>query len=202
MSVGRLEAFSDGVLAVVITILVLELKVESGAPLGEQLSRQWPVWLAYVVSFVIVGVIWVQHHALFALASRVDRPVLYVNLVLLFAVSLVPFTASSVGAFLRGDRADARLAVQLYGASMELMAVAFTVILWLLLSRGALAVDVPRERAHAALRRFGVGIAVYPALMLVAFLSPVAALLGYAVVVVLYAAERTPVAARAEVSRG
>jgi len=194
MSTGRLEAFSDGVLAVIITILVLELKVEAGGPgLAEQLSEQWPVFLAYLVSFAVVGVIWIQHHALFRLAERVDKTVLVWNLVLLLAASLLPFAAKAVGGFVAGELADAHLAILLYGACMELMAIAFTVILWRLLSAGLTHVAVPVEGIRPAVLRFGVGTVIYPVIVAIGFVSPVAALVGFGVVVLAYLAERTPI---------
>lgn len=192
MSTGRLEAFSDGVLAVVITILVLELHVEAGTGLGEQLREQWPVLLAYLVSFAVVGVIWIQHHALFRLVTSVDRVVLVWNLVLLLAVSVVPFAARAVGAFLDGDPADARLAIALYGLSMEAVAIAFTAILWHGLRAGLTYSSVPLERARAAVLTFGTGTLVYPVVVAIGFWSPPAALVGFALVVCLYLAERTP----------
>ena len=192
MSPSRLEAFSDGVLAVVITILVLELHVEPGTGLAAQLAEQWPVLLAYLVSFAVVGVIWIQHHALFRLVASVDRVVLVWNLILLLAVSLLPFAAKGVGAFLDGDPSDARLAIALYGISMEAMAIAFTVILWHVLRAGLGKEPTSRADARRSVLRFGAGTLVYPVVIAIGFWSPVAALVGFGLVVCLYLAERTP----------
>jgi len=94
---GRVEAFSDGVLAVAITLLVLDLRVDvhSSEPLSAQLRREWPTFVAYAVSFFIIGVIWLNHHSLFRLASRVDRRVLVYNLLLLVFVTAIPFTTAT-----------------------------------------------------------------------------------------------------------
>src|SRR5881398_2953808 len=90
MHKGRLEAFSDGVLAIIITIMVLELKV----PHGADLSSLWPllpVFLSYVLSFIYIGIYWNNHHDMFQVTSRVSGSILWANLLLLFWLSLVPF---------------------------------------------------------------------------------------------------------------
>lgn len=192
MNKTRLEAFSDGVLAVIITILVLELEIVHTEPLGEQLRQQWPTFLAYLVSFVILSAIWVQHHALLALAREVDRTILLLNLVLLLAVSLVPFAAKAVGAFLKDGGDDARLAVLIYAACMEVAAIAFTAMFAHLLRRGLTDRTFSPGESRTALVRFGVGTVIYPALIVVGLFSPLVALVGYALVVLVYLVERTP----------
>jgi uncharacterized membrane protein len=94
--VGRVEAFSDGVIAIIITIMVLELKAPE-EPGWEHLTRLWPVGLAYVISFAYVGVYWVNHHRLFSHARRVTNALVWLNLGLLFALSLVPFSTAYLG---------------------------------------------------------------------------------------------------------
>ena len=127
MNKGRLEAFSDGVLAVAITLLVLDLHldVSSGHKgVGTQLREEWPSFAAYLVSFFFIGVIWVNHNALLALAARVDRVLTFYNLLLLMWVTTIPFTTSTFAGFLREGGTDARWAVLLYGISIEGMAIA------------------------------------------------------------------------------
>ena len=94
MTKARLEAFSDGVLAVAITLLVLDLHLEPSREhsLLSQLLAAWPSFAAYVVSFLVIGVIWVNHHSIFRLAATVDRLLLFWNLVLLMFVTAIPFT--------------------------------------------------------------------------------------------------------------
>jgi uncharacterized membrane protein len=94
--VGRVEAFSDGVIAIIITIMVLELKAPE-EPGWDHLLRLWPVGLAYVISFAYVGVYWVNHHRLFSHAQRVTNALVWLNLGLLFALSLVPFSTAYLG---------------------------------------------------------------------------------------------------------
>src|SRR5262245_25055899 len=96
MGKGRLEAFSDGVLAIIITIMVLELKVPHGITLRD-LAPLWPVILSYALSFVNIGIYWNNHHHMFHAAEKVSGRILWTNLHLLFWLSLVPFTTGWMG---------------------------------------------------------------------------------------------------------
>ena len=123
MDRSRLEAFSDGVFAVAITLLALDLTVEGpghGALL-EQLTRKWPAFLAYLISFFMIGIIWVNHHALVRSITKVDRLLLFLNLVLLLFVVLIPFTTSTEAAYFPHNNNDARLAMALYDQSKDLI---------------------------------------------------------------------------------
>src|SRR5436309_13539589 len=93
MRTNRVEAFSDGVLAMAITLLILEISVPDvkGDDLLDALGHQWPSYVAYVVSFLTIGIMWVNHHALFDHIRIVDRGLLFVNLFLLLAIAFVPF---------------------------------------------------------------------------------------------------------------
>src|SRR6266705_3217942 len=96
MGKGRIEAFSDGVIAIIITIMVLELKVPHGDDLPA-LGAQWPVFFSYVLSFVNVGIYWNNHHHLFHAVKHVSGKVMWANMHLLFWISLFPFTTGWVG---------------------------------------------------------------------------------------------------------
>ena len=194
MGKARLEAFSDGVMAVVITLLVLDLHVypEGHGSLGQQLVQEWPSFAAYAVSFFIVGVIWVNHHALMTLVARVDRVLLYVNLVLLLFVTTIPFTTSTLASFLREGGTDARLAALLYGVSMEGMAVSFTVMLRHMVRRQLLHEPVDADTGRRAVRRFGLGTLVYPVIVAVGMVSAPVMLLLYAALTGFYVTEQTP----------
>ena len=194
MDRGRLEAFSDGVLAVAITLLVLDLHIEvGGKSLGSQLLDEWPSFAAYVLSFFVIGVIWVNHHALFSLASRVDRTVMFANLVLLFWVTTIPFTTSTLASYLRADGSDARYAVILYGLSMEGMSIGFTLILRHLLKFRLTVRPVGVEQGRRAVARFGLGLIVYPVIMVVGLFSPIAMLVLYGILTIYYVLEQTPI---------
>jgi len=122
MERDRLTAFTDGVLAVIITIMVLELKPPEGASLAD-LSRLWPVGLSYVLSFVYIGIYWSNHHHFFQLVDKVDGAVLWANLHLLFWLSLVPFATAWMG-----EHEGAAVPAALYGLSLLAAAVAWYVM--------------------------------------------------------------------------
>ena len=94
---GRLETFSDGVFAIAATLLVLEFSVTSTDDLGHQLLHLWPSYLAYVTSFVTIGIIWMNHHHTVSLLGRIDRTMLFVNNLLLLTVAFLPFPTELVG---------------------------------------------------------------------------------------------------------
>ena len=125
---GRTEAFSDGVFAIVITLLVLDLTNPHYRPggLGAALARQWPSYLAFGFSFVYVGVIWLNHHALFRRISRLDLGLNWINLGVLLGAVIIPFpTAVLAGAFAEGDDNDKQVAVLLYALAAALMSAAW-----------------------------------------------------------------------------
>jgi uncharacterized membrane protein len=128
MSKGRLEAFSDGVLAIIITIMVLELKVPHEADLSALLSLA-PAFLSYVLSFVFLGIYWNNHHHLFQAIDHVDGRVLWANLHLLFWLSLIPFVTGWMG-----ENQFAAWPVALYGAVLLLAGVAYVVLTRTLIS--------------------------------------------------------------------
>jgi uncharacterized membrane protein len=129
MSKNRLEAFSDGVLAIIITIMVLELRPPEGAGLDDLLDLL-PTFLSYTLSFVFVGIYWNNHHHLFQVVSRVDGRVLWANLHLLFWLSLVPFATAWMGehGFTSGP-------VALYGLVLLLAGLAYFLLVRALLAR-------------------------------------------------------------------
>jgi uncharacterized membrane protein len=179
MNKGRLEAFSDGVFAIAITLLVLDLKVPQDLPAGglaAALGRQWPSYFAYLVSFLVIGIIWVNHHALFDRLRRVNRVLLFANLLLLLFVSAIPFPTRLAADYLtRG--ADAKVAVAVYSATMVGMSLAYGWI-WLHATgdRGLLHEHLDRVAQRAAIARFGIGTFVYLALVGLAFVTPVGTL--------------------------
>lgn len=107
--------FSDGVIVIAITLLVLDLHVPeaAGAELGQELAAQWPTYVAYVASFATIGIMWVNHHVIFTTVARVDRVTLFLNLLLLFGIATLPFTTSLAATYLSAE-AGADLAVALY----------------------------------------------------------------------------------------
>jgi uncharacterized membrane protein len=122
MGTGRLEAFSDGVIAIIITIMVLELKVPRGAEL-EVLRPLIPVFVSYVLSFVFIGIYWNNHHHMLHAAGKVSGPILWANLHLLFWLSLIPFVTGWMG-----ENHFAALPVALYGAVLFMAGLAYFVL--------------------------------------------------------------------------
>ncbi len=139
MDTGRLEAFSDGVLAILITILVLELKVPHGTNWAA-LRPLVPVFLTYVLSFVYLGIYWNNHHHMFHAADRISGAILWANLHLLFWLSMVPFTTGWMG-----ENAFAPLPTAVYGANMFMSGIAYT-----LLQRSIIAQQGPGSKLAAA----------------------------------------------------
>ena len=128
MGRGRLEAFSDGVLAIIITIMVLELKVPHGAELGA-LGPLLPVLLSYVLSFTFIGIYWSNHHHLFHAVRHVDGRILWANLHLLFWLSLIPFVTGWMG-----ENHFAAWPVALYGTVLLSAAIAYFILTRVLVS--------------------------------------------------------------------
>jgi len=122
MSKGRLEAFSDGVLAIIITIMVLELRTPQGTELAA-LVPLIPIFLSYTLSFVFIGIYWNNHHHLFQAVHRIDGRVLWANLHLLFWLSLIPFATAWMG-----ENYFAPQPVALYGVMLLLAACAYTLL--------------------------------------------------------------------------
>ncbi len=188
MNKGRVEAFSDGVLAVAITLLVLDLRVDvhSAESLWAQLRLEWPTFAAYVVSFFIIGVIWLNHHSLFQLADRVDRRVLVYNLLLLLFATAIPFTTSTYADYVQDGGSNARVAVILYGVAMEGMAISFTLILAHMLRAGLIDAAMPPTESRKLLLRYGIGIVIYPLITLAALAYAPLMLVLYALIVGYY----------------
>ena len=167
MSKGRLEAFSDGVLAIIITIMVLELKAPHGTELAD-VRPLVPVFLSYVLSFVYVGIYWNNHHHMLHAAEGVSGGILWANLHLLFWLSLIPFATAWMG---ETHFAPAALAV--YGLVLLLSAVAYTI-----LTRAILARHGKESLVAAAVGKDTKGslsIALYAAAIPCAFILPWAA---------------------------
>jgi len=193
---SRLEAFSDGVFAVAITLLVLNLTVAGPGhgELSHQLGSHWPSFAAYLVSFFVIGIIWVNHHVLIKSIKVVDRMLLFLNLVLLLFVVLIPFTTGLVAQYLSSslNGADTRVAMALYGAVFLGMSAGFGAIFEWTLHGERVYEPVPRERQWAARTRFVGGGGVYVLAIVVALVNAIAAFVIIGVVAVYYILENTP----------
>src|SRR5262245_33937449 len=191
MPTSRLEAFSDGVFAIAITLLVLEIpvpKVEDGG-LPDALIDQWPAYAAYLVSFAIIGIIWVNHHAVFGCVRQVDRGLLFLNLNLLLWVALIPWPTRLLAEYMQAGGRDERAAALVYALTMTLMGVSFGGM-WLYITShaevAAVAQLAPSE-VRSRTRRFLLGAPLYALSIVLALISAPACLAVNAVLAVYYA---------------
>ena len=202
MDRSRLEAFSDGVFAVAITLLALNLTVAGPGhgKLIDQLGDHWPSLVAYLISFFMIGIIWVNHHVLVRTIKVVDRTLLFLNLVLLLFVVLIPFATATVAEYLSAPEylthggQDTRVAMAVYAAVFLGMSVGFGVIFEWTLHGERVFQPVPRERHWAARARFVGGGLVYVVAIIVALVNAIASFVLIALVAVYYIVERTPAA--------
>jgi uncharacterized membrane protein len=190
MTTSRIEAFSDGVFAIAITLLVLEIHVpedpEEG--LGQALLHMWPAYASYVVSFFVIGIIWVNHHAVFDHLKRADRPLLFLNLLLLMFVALLPWPTNLMATYMREGGSDEQVAAVVYSGTMAAMGVAFGA-LWSYASRNRrlLADSLSPEEVRRLTRRFVAGTPVYMLSILIALVSAPACLALNALLALYYA---------------
>jgi uncharacterized membrane protein len=191
VSTNRLEAFSDGVFAIAITLLVLDLAVPArdrlaGRSLIRALGAEWPSYFAYLVSFAVIGIIWVNHHGLCGLVKRADRLVLFANLFLLLTVSVIPFPTRLLAEYLTAS-GDSHVAAAIYSAGMLAMSIAFS-LLFLAISRDARLLHVPLDRAtiQRTWRRFSVGGVFYLITIGLSFVSAVLTLVVHALLAAYY----------------
>lgn len=184
----RIEAFSDAVFAIAVTLLVVELpfdKVGDGE-LGDALRDHWPNLVAYVVSFLTVGMAWMYHHAIFSQIAEVDRTVAVLNLVILMAIAFIPFPTALMGDYVaQGD--DAELATVVFSGAWVLAAAGMT-SLWFYARRrpGVLAPDVPPDGIRRLSIIFAAAVPMYIAFTVVAAFSAEAALVLYSLTAVGY----------------
>jgi uncharacterized membrane protein len=193
MTTGRAEAFSDGVFAVAITVLVFGLlPIGTGKDLSAGiLLHSWPEYLAYVVSFLTIGIMWMNHHTILAHVQRVNRPLLVLNLLLLLTVVAVPFPTALVADHLR--EADGTAAVVTYGLVMIAMSFGFTgVWVYVATHAPALGAALPPEALRASIPGFTGGLVAYVAGTLIAFASPLAALIIFGALAVYYLFDHLP----------
>src|SRR3954452_16579628 len=186
MTKNRLEAFSDGVFAVAITLLVLEIAIPSGPDLWRKLGDEWPSFASFFVSFWVIGIIWVNHHGVIDHLKRVDRGVLYLNLLVLMSVVLIPFATALMAEHLNSTK-DEDVAAAVYAGAFVLMALTFGGM-WEYITRHRelLGVEMSDEEVRARTRGFHFGIPFYLLALGVAFISPAVVLVIIAAMAVYY----------------
>jgi uncharacterized membrane protein len=175
LTTRRLEALSDGVIAIAATLLVLEIKnvPATTKSLGDALLDRWPSYLGYLISFSVIGLIWVAHHGMFERVHAVDRSLLFLNLALLLLVGFIPFPTEILARFLNEGGIDASIATAFYSFVMTLIGVVFTLQWWHLARHPHLMIDtVTPTQLNRSVRLSSVSPIVYGLTIPIAFLSP------------------------------
>lgn len=187
METARLETFSDGVFAIAATLLILEIRAPTHGSLTSGLLHLWPSYVAYAISFVTIGIMWINHHSLFKVIGRVDRTFLAINVLFLLVIAFIPFPTEVLARSLHGD---ARTAAVFYGLVNIAMAVAFSGV-WFYAAIGRRLIEPgadPRMISGIS-HSFAPGIPAYTAATLSAFVSPWLAVGLYGALAVFYALE-------------
>jgi uncharacterized membrane protein len=186
VSKARLEAFSDGVFAVAITLLVLEIDIPgAGGDLAHEVGQLWPSFAAYVVSFFTIGIIWVNHHTMFVRISRLDRTVMFLNLNLLLWVVLIPWTTAVLAEHLRDGGANEQLAAAMYAGNFLVMGFSFWAI-WRYAPRARLVDQEDPEMVRRLVRRNAIGQFGYVLALALAWISAPASLIVCGLVALYY----------------
>ncbi len=173
---SRVEAFSDGVFAIAITLLILEIQVPRDMPDGNSLLaallQLWPHYLAFLVSFATIGIMWINHHRIFALVRRRDHMLLIFNSLLLLAVTFVPFPTSLLATYLQGESGTARVAAVFYSATFVLLAIFFNLLWWhIAYWEHLIDESVPARVVQNITRSYKLGILFYALSLVAAFFS-------------------------------
>jgi len=185
---ARVEAFSDGVFAIAITLLILAVGIEQSIEHGSvehTLLHLWPAYIAYAVSFLTVGIMWVNHHQLFRHFERVDRPLLLLNILLLMCISFTPFPTRVVADHATNS-ADREAAAVLYGLTMTLTAICFFSV-WIYGSRRLLRPNTDMREVSGITRSYLPGAPVYALATAIAFVNSVASLILFGAIAIFYA---------------
>lgn len=182
--------FSDGVLAIAITLLVLEISVPDARPghLFDELLDSWPSYVAFILSFVVIGIMWVSHHSMFERIARVDRGLLFVNLLLLLGIAFLPFPTALLASYGTEGGSNSSVAAAFYSATMVFIGLAFTVM-WVYLDRHRelLIEGIDPSLLRRSAKRSFVGPVVYGLSIGLAFISALACFVVYAGVAVYFA---------------
>jgi uncharacterized membrane protein len=182
---ARLETFADGVFAIAITLLVLEIHVPPAPTLdlAAALLEQWASFAAYVISFLTIGVMWVSHHQMFALITRTTPTFLYLNVLFLLPIAFIPYPTAVVAQHIQEPGART-VAVLFYGATSVLIAIMFNVLWTYASSHDLVRAGPMRDQMSETARGFRLGPLVYVAATLAALLNPFVSMAAFAALAV------------------
>ena len=184
---ARLEAFSDGVFAIAATLLILEVRLPAHGSVTHGLLHAWPSYVAYAISFLTIGIIWVNHHTVLHQIGRVDRTFLFINVVFLMVVAFSPFPTRVVAEHLRHGSKAAAFA---YGLTFTLMAVTYSVMwFYAAIGRRLIAADADQRVVSGISRSFAPGSLIYGTAMLSSLLSAYLAVALYGAIALFYVLE-------------
>ena len=205
MSKARAEAFSDGVFAVAITVLIFNVtdSIHKQGPgdLLPALLGGWPAYAAYVASFLTIGVMWINHHGMFERLAGIDRPLLFINLLLLMAIVFLPFPTAVLGANIAVPQ-DNRAAASFYALNAVVIAIFFSGLWTYALTHPRLLTShLDPQAAMRATPRYAVGLVGYLLCVPLGQISPIAVVIVCAGLAIYYMFERLPTASRLEHGR-
>jgi uncharacterized membrane protein len=186
-STARLETFSDGVFAIAATLLILEISLSDDGSVAHQLVQAWPSYAAYAISFLTLGIVWVNHHTVFAQIARVDRTFLFINVVFLMIIAFSPFPTRVLAEHLREGSKAAAFA---YGLTFTLMAVAYGALwFYAATNRRLIREDADQRMISGISRSFAPGSIVYLLATLSSLISADLAVFLYAAIALFYVLE-------------
>jgi uncharacterized membrane protein len=184
---ARLETFSDGIFAIAATLLILDVKLSSHGSVEHQLVHAWPSYAAYAISFLTLGIVWVNHHTVFRQIGRVDRTFLFVNVLFLMVIAFSPFPTRVLAEHMREQSKAAAFA---YGLTYTAMALCYAAI-WFYAAAGRrlIAEDADPRTVSGISRSFAPGSIVYLVATLSSLLSAYLAIVLYAAIALFYVLE-------------
>jgi TMEM175 potassium channel family protein len=189
---ARVEAFSDGVFAIAITLLVLEIRVpapdatDNGRTLVAALRGLWPSYLGYVLSFVTIGIMWANHHSIFRYVRRADRYFMLINVMFLMCISFLPFPTGLLAKYLP-EPGGRTVAVATYSATLVVIALAYNALWWYAAAGDRLlAPDCDRDAVRTISRRYAAGPISYGVSLGLAFVNVWASLAVHGLLAALY----------------
>jgi len=185
---SRLEAFADGVFAIAATLLILNVAVAEGKPLGGELQRIWLSYAAYAITFTTIGVIWINHHLVMHQVARVDRLFQVLNVLFLMVIAFIPFPTRLLALYI--TTGDAKAAALAYGVTLTLTAVLFNALWWYAAAGHRLIrADADPKVITGIGRSYLPGPFIYSVATVVALISPQASAALYALIALFYVLE-------------